>query len=270
MSKLASKAAIALGEEGVAALGRKTASRIRRAFDPLMARLALKESRIVRFALRVRLARVRTLEDALDFVFDFRTRRFRIALLQERPEITVLLERLRKEPPHTILELGTWRGGTLFLFTRVASDDALLLSVDLPGGDFSVSHHPAVEILYRSFARKHQRVELVIGDSHDPATLDQIRKRLDEREIDFLLIDADHSYEGVKQDFEVYGPLVREGGLIAFHDIVPGSERFVGGVPRFWAELKSTTSWQTEEYVADWQQGRAGIGVVQKSVSGVG
>jgi predicted O-methyltransferase YrrM len=41
------------------------------------------------------------------------------------------------------------------------------------------------------------------------------------RKVDFLFIDADHSYEGVKKDFEMYSPLVRKGGIIAFHDIIP-------------------------------------------------
>jgi len=38
--------------------------------------------------------------------------------------------------------------------------------------------------------------------------------------LDFLFIDGDHTYEGVKRDFEMYSPLVRNGGIIAFHDIV--------------------------------------------------
>jgi len=36
--------------------------------------------------------------------------------------------------------------------------------------------------------------------------------------IDFLFIDADHSYEGVKADFEAWSPKVKEDGIIAFHD----------------------------------------------------
>jgi predicted O-methyltransferase YrrM len=44
---------------------------------------------------------------------------------------------------------------------------------------------------------------------------------LKDNKVDFLFIDADHSYEGVKKDFEMYSPLVRKGGIIAFHDIIP-------------------------------------------------
>jgi predicted O-methyltransferase YrrM len=37
---------------------------------------------------------------------------------------------------------------------------------------------------------------------------------------DFLFIDGDHTYQGVKQDFQMYSPLVKKGGIVAFHDIV--------------------------------------------------
>jgi hypothetical protein len=59
-------------------------------------------------------------------------------------------------------------------------------------------------------------------------------------EVDFLFIDGDHSYEGVKKDFEMYSPLVKSGGLIAFHDIVDTDLiRSAGhGVHIFWRQLK--------------------------------
>jgi hypothetical protein len=36
--------------------------------------------------------------------------------------------------------------------------------------------------------------------------------------IDFLFIDADHSYKGVSTDWNDWGVFVRKGGIIAFHD----------------------------------------------------
>lgn len=36
--------------------------------------------------------------------------------------------------------------------------------------------------------------------------------------IDFLFIDADHSYESVLRDYNNWAPLVKSGGFIAFHD----------------------------------------------------
>lgn len=37
-------------------------------------------------------------------------------------------------------------------------------------------------------------------------------------QIDFLFIDGDHSYEGVKTDFELYSKLLSNRGIIAIHD----------------------------------------------------
>jgi len=36
--------------------------------------------------------------------------------------------------------------------------------------------------------------------------------------IDFLYIDGDHSYEGVKKDFELYSNLLTDNGIIVIHD----------------------------------------------------
>jgi len=65
----------------------------------------------------------------------------------------------------------------------------------------------------------------------------------------------------------MYAPLVRPGGLIAFHDIVPvaeGDERHtVGGVPRFWRELKERHP-SAQEIVAGPGQSAFGIGLFYK------
>jgi hypothetical protein len=37
-------------------------------------------------------------------------------------------------------------------------------------------------------------------------------------DIDVLFIDGDHSYNGVKNDFNLYSPLVKNGGYIVFDD----------------------------------------------------
>jgi hypothetical protein len=37
-------------------------------------------------------------------------------------------------------------------------------------------------------------------------------------QIDFLFIDGDHSYEGVRTDFELYSKLLSDKGIIAIHD----------------------------------------------------
>ena len=43
-------------------------------------------------------------------------------------------------------------------------------------------------------------------------------KKIKDIKIDLLWIDGDHTYHGVKTDIEDWTPLVRQGGIICFHD----------------------------------------------------
>jgi predicted O-methyltransferase YrrM len=189
-------------------------------------------------------------EEALAFA-----RTLGIGPTQSDEEILALLERLRAEPPRTVVEIGTDEGGTLFLWTRVAAADALLVALDIrPLG--MLGPWSAWALVRRSFARARQRVELLMPvDSHADATLARLRRVLGGRPVDFLFLDGDHSYEGVRDDFAMYSPLVRPGGLVAFHDVAGSGEP---EVVRFWHELRETGL--TEEWVAS--SGRQyGIGV---------
>ncbi len=154
--------------------------------------------------------------------------------VQMRSEIVPLLELLRAESPRRILEIGTATGGTLFLFSRVAADQATLVSIDLPGGAGGGGYPEWKVPLYQAFALPGQRIELIRGDSHEESNLARAKQLFNDEPVDFLFIDGDHSYEGVKKDFEMYAPLVRAGGVIAFHDIV-----YCEPVETFWNELKA-------------------------------
>jgi len=74
----------------------------------------------------------------------------------------------------------------------------------------------------------------IVGDSADPETLKELKKLLAGREIDLLFIDGDHSYEGIKSDHELYGPLVKH--LIAFHDVHAVTNRAFD-VNTYWNEM---------------------------------
>jgi hypothetical protein len=71
----------------------------------------------------------------------------------------------------------------------------------------------------------------ILGDCHDPAVVEKVKGWLDGRPINLLFIDGDHRYEGVRQDYEIYAPMVE--GIIAFHDLAGEP-----GVARFWDELQ--------------------------------
>ncbi len=180
---------------------------------------------------------------------------------QLREELTALVETLERERPERILEIGTANGGTLFALCRTAVDHAQIVSVDLPGARYGGGYPAWKRLLYGRFALPNQRLQLLRADSHVRATYDRVASLLDGKQLDFLFIDGDHTYEGAKQDFEWYKPLVRPGGSIAFHDIVPNPSEPEMGVDRLWQELKS--SHEVEEFVRSWDQAGFGIGVLR-------
>ena len=184
--------------------------------------------------------------------------------IQDRREIAALLEHLRSQPPRTVVEIGTARGGTLFLLCQAAAADAFIVSLDLPYGRNGGGFPKWKEATYARFARPRQQLQFLRGNSHDPASRTALRTLLGDRQIDFLMIDADHSYDGVRQDFEMYAPLVASDGLIALHDIRPNRHDPSIDVHRFWQEL--TTRFETEEIIGDPGAGTPGIGLVRPAL----
>jgi predicted O-methyltransferase YrrM len=171
---------------------------------------------------------------------------------------------LQKLPPlRRVCEIGTFKGGTLFIWCQLAAPDATILSVDLPGGQFGGGYSEKSVPFFQSFAQPGQTMHCIRGSSHDGAIREEFRRKLGDEQLDFLFIDGDHSYAGVKKDFEFYSQFVRKGGVIGFHDIVerprqPGIE-----VHKLWAELKPR--FRHEEFIeATGERRKIGIGLLHK------
>ena len=171
---------------------------------------------------------------------------------QKIGELTSLIELVAGVDPRVILEIGSMNGGTLRAWKAVAPE-ATLISVSLTGGVHGGGAVP------EGITQNHLDL-----DSHSPATVDRVKEILDGREVDFLFIDGDHSYSGVSQDFTMYAPLVREGGIVAFHDILYHSGYADVQVEEFWNQIKPR--YETTEFCepGELRDGHpwGGIGVV--------
>lgn len=120
------------------------------------------------------------------------------------------------------LEIGVAAGGT----TRMFNDLFNFYNIVLVDNNEQESEYP-----YRRANLKYKSHIEVIGDSKSYWVQD-IVDSLGFR-FDFIYIDGDHSYDGVKADFDNYYYRLTNDGFIGFHDTV-----IFPGVKRFMDELK--------------------------------
>ena len=166
-------------------------------------------------------------------------RAIEFAALQKPDELSELLYLIEERTPQNVLEIGTYAGGTLYCLCRLAQSDATIISIDKPAGRFGGGYtDERAEEMQQLFPRDGQALNLIRDDSHLSSTLERVEEILDGRQLDLLFIDGDHTYEGVKRDFQMYSPLVRQGGMIAFHDIVEHSPETGCEVARYWNEIR--------------------------------
>jgi predicted O-methyltransferase YrrM len=104
---------------------------------------------------------------------------------------------------------------------------------------------------------------MIVDDSHSTSCEDALLKVLNGRKIDLLFIDGDHSYNGVKQDFETYSKYMSDHGVVGFHDIFSrGDDHMNIGVRQFWSEIRKnyphsefTDAITSGAYPSDWSGG---------------
>lgn len=154
-----------------------------------------------------------------------------------------------------VLEIGSSFGGTLKRMASVMPKGAQLVSVDLPCDETPKFLNPLATLqeTCRQIGLGGGNVELLIGDSHSPETIEAVRKYAP---FDFVFIDGDHSYEGMKADWENYGPM---GKVVGFHDIAGG----LADCKKCWDEIR-TQGFRTEEIIAPGHALIFGIGIVYR------
>jgi len=104
-----------------------------------------------------------------------------------------------------------------------------------------------------SFLRQHFSPQVILETSERAFYDYFIRQDI---KIDYLHIDGDHSYEGVKKDFELYSTIMSENGIITIHDtdqnyhntfLVPDNQKenfdSFDGPAKFIKELENNTEW---------------------------
>jgi predicted O-methyltransferase YrrM len=135
----------------------------------------------------------------------------------QKEDLKILLPIIAKIQPKNILEIGMHQGYSMEVWRKA----------------FNPEHLVGLEISVPTQESYTEEGFLWNTDSHKPTPIGI-------NNIDFLFIDGDHSEAGVRQDFEMYSPLVRKGGIIVLHDVVYTStdENAPVMVKPLWEELK--------------------------------
>lgn len=133
------------------------------------------------------------------------------------------------------LEIGSYLGAsTCYIAAAISCNHGHLFCVDtwenqtMPEGERDTfaefKQNTAGAKAYITTVRKNSN-DLTVSDFVDS--------------LDFVFIDGDHSYRGVKNDYQKVNSWISEGGIIAFHDCT-----YFESVSRLLGEIIATGQWQ--------------------------
>jgi len=184
---------------------------------------------------RARLSAVRSWPDRLlgfeDLAFLFSSHQLHHAVISMAiDEAAYLFTLVRSLPQATIAEIGRSKGGSTLLLAVAGDSHVWSYDLHVKGTAGADSDEELRSVLERYDLA--DRVTLIVGDSrvaHPPP-----------RACDLVLIDGDHSYEGVRADYERWRRLLRPRGHLLFHDAVELGELSVAheGVAQLVSELE--------------------------------
>ena len=144
-----------------------------------------------------------------------------IELKQHREEIGFVYHHLAAHAGllDAYCEVGAYEGASLYVYAGLVADGGTVVAID--DGKRGYKKRERLKRAIAMLQDEGLRVEWIRGNSHKPETLEQLKAILggSKYPLDFLHIDGDHSQTGSMMDWKMYGPLVRPGGITAFHDV---------------------------------------------------
>ena len=158
-----------------------------------------------------------------------------VPIIQGKWEFEELIKIVGHQMPAKSLEIGSFFGGTLWHWINASWSSVASVDMLVPDADPRRPKQDECRAKWQSWAdKKGISLRTFLGDSRSPEAVAFMEKN---GPYDFVFIDGDHSYAGVKADFENALRFSAKGGIISLHDILPAPWWGSIEVWRFWDEL---------------------------------
>jgi predicted O-methyltransferase YrrM len=147
-----------------------------------------------------------------------------------------------------VVEIGVYEGSSAVVLCRILDADAELHLID-PFG-----HHPdALRPGWGATEAATRRVVARAARDHGPRVVWHVAFSADVArswgggEVDLVFVDGDHSEDGARTDWELWSPLVAQGGVMLFHDARlgrPGGVGLPGPTAVVDASVRTDPAWE--------------------------
>ncbi len=187
-----------------------------------------------------------------------------VPIYQDEGELMKLREIVQDLHAKKILEIGSLFGGTLWYWMQDAPG-ATIISIDIgvASFDYRFEDIEAAKRFWPIWARTNG-INLIELQSNSMVP-DTVHHTEQHAPFDFIFADGGHDYCTVAADYRNYWPMLRPGGVMAFHDIAyPDINPVNYSVGKLWREIKAKNSQWQEIIRPDNPEGIWGIGVVWK------
>lgn len=110
------------------------------------------------------------------------------------------------------IEIGVYEGVNTAIIASSISAIGKLYAIDpFFKGKLGICYYKKIAINHTKSVGVYNKITFIAEFSFDAAN--DIPSK-----VDFIFVDGDHSFEGIKKDWELYAGKVKSGGIIALHD----------------------------------------------------
>lgn len=139
-----------------------------------------------------------------------------IPIIQLPEDILMVQELIWKIRPDVVIESGVAHGGALVLYASILE---LLGRGRVIGVDIEIRKYNRLAIESHPMAR---RITLVEGSSTDAQTVEAVRGLVAPGSRTMVMLDSNHTRAHVRQELELYAPMVTPGSyLVVFDEVMP-------------------------------------------------